>query len=326
MLLQGILFVLGLVGLYFGAEWLVRGASRLARSIGVSALVIGLTVVAFGTSAPELVVSVLAATSGQPDVALGNVVGSNIANVAVILGLTALVCPIGIQRQLVRREIPFMIVVSIALVVFAVDGTLSRFDGGILLAGGAGYVARTVRLSREQPPVVAAEYDELVRAEHLDVVSGSRTREVLRLLFGIVVLVAAARLLVVSAVFFARSLGISELVIGLTIVAIGTSLPELATSLSAAHRKETDIAAGNVVGSNIFNILAILGVAALVHPIAVHPAALREDVPVMVGISVLLLPLAWNRERLGRREGALLVATYVLFAVFLFSRAAPPPL
>lgn len=322
MLLTLLELLAGLALLYAGAEALVRGASRLAASLGVSPLVIGLTVVAFGTSFPELFVSVLGALRAQSDVATGNVVGSNIFNVAVILGLSALARPLQIELRLVRLEMPIMIVVSFGLAALLLDGRVSRLDGAILLAAFAGYVAAVLRGSREEaPPAVETEFREFESATLLIRGLGRTVPQLLLIGVGLAALVGGAHLLVESAMAIARAVGISELVIGLTVVAGGTSLPELATSLVAAARRESDIAVGNIVGSNIFNILAILGVASLVRPLDAAPALLRFDVPVMIGIAVLLVLLSWTGSRLTRWEGGLLLATYVAYLGALVARA-----
>jgi cation:H+ antiporter len=255
-------FALGLVALVVGAELLVRGASKLALSFGISSLVVGLTVVAFGTSAPEMAVSVQSSWSGRVDIALGNVVGSNIFNVLVILGLSALVTPLVVHQQVIRQEVPVMIGVSLLLWALALDGGISRWEGILLAALVVGYTVLLIRQSRRETAAVQAE----VEAEYQEAFDGPPRgwdshwgAQALLILAGLALLVAGAQWLVEAAVGFARQFGVSELIIGLTIVAAGTSLPEVATSVMAAIRGERDIAVGNVVGSNIFNILAVLG-------------------------------------------------------------------
>jgi cation:H+ antiporter len=320
-----LLFLLGVAGLYGGAEALVRGAARLARSIGVSALVVGLTVVAFGTSAPELVVSLLAAVRHQPGVAIGNVVGSNIANIGLILGVSALARPMQVQMRLIRLEMPLMIGASLLLPLLALDGALGRADGGIFLAGFAAYLVLMLRAARKEPAAVEREYEDFESAGRRDEPSRDaqrrRTGDALMVIGGIAVLVVAADLLVGSAVFLARALGISEVVIGLTIVAVGTSLPELATSLVAALRGESDIAVGNIVGSNIFNVLSILGVSSLVRPIAVDASLFRFELPAMVLLAALLPLLGRAQRRLGRAHGALLLVLYAAITWHMVLRA-----
>lgn len=313
------LFIGGLTALYFGAEWLVRGSARLARSFGISAVVVGLTVVAFGTSAPEAVVSTLAALSGQGDIALGNVVGSNMINIGVILGVSAGIYPLFVDTRLLRREVPFMVAVSLLVLILALDGTLSRLNGLMLLAAFAGYLVFVLAEARAEPEELEKHYRELGEEERLEPQGRKRAVDVGLIALGLVMLVVGAQALLQSAIFFARALGVSEIVIGVTIVAIGTSLPELATSLVAALRRESAIALGNVVGSNIFNALFILGIASTAHPLRVHAQLIRFDLPVMIGFAFVLLPLALlgSRLKIGRIEGAILVATYAGYAWFV---------
>lgn len=317
MLIRGLLFGLGLLLLYGGAEALVRGASRLARDLGVSAVVVGLTVVAFGTSMPELVVSLLAVSAERSDVAIGNVVGSNIANIALILGLSALICPLRVESRLVGREIPLMILVSAAFVAMTLDRTLGRLDAALLLLGFVGYLALVLRSARAAPPGMEAAY----AAFDPTAAGGSRLRDLGMVALGLAGLIAGAHLLVDASVWFARHLGVPELLVGLTVVAVGTSLPELATSAVAAFRRETDIAVGNIVGSNLFNILAILGVSGTVRPLRSELSLLRFEFPVMLGVAALLLPLAWSRFEIQRWEGAVLVTGYAVFLYVLVARA-----
>jgi cation:H+ antiporter len=315
MLIDVGMFLGGLVALYFGAEWLVRGAARLARTIGISALVIGLTIVAFGTSAPELVVTTLAALRGQPDVAVGNVVGSNIVNIAVILGLSAAVSVVRVQPGIIMREMPIMIAAAIALVALGADGTIGRLDAGLLLAGFLAFLLYMLAIARrgEPTPALETEFEEFEQEHGMVPARPNRARDLLLIAIGLVALVAGAELLVRSAVSFARAAGVSELLIGLTIVSIGTSLPELATSVVAALHREADIAVGNVVGSNIFNVLAVLGIAPLIHPIAVDRSLYSFEMWVMVGLSLALPVLARTGMRIARIEGMLLLAGYVAF-------------
>ncbi|MGA7178288.1 MAG: calcium/sodium antiporter [Thiobacillaceae bacterium] len=320
-------FVLGLAALIVGAELLVRGASKLALSFGISALVVGLTVVAFGTSAPEMAVSVQSAWSGRMDIALGNVVGSNIFNVLVILGLSALITPLVVHQQVIRQEVPIMIGVSLLLWALAADGGISRWEG-ILLAGlVAGYTILLVRQSRRETAAIEAE----AKAEYEAAFDGTPRGwdahwgvQVLLILAGLALLVAGAQWLVEAAVGFARQLGVSELIIGLTIVAAGTSLPEVATSVMAAIRGERDIAVGNVVGSNIFNIVAVLGLSASVAPadLAVAPSMLAFDIPVMVAVAVACLPVFFTEGRVARWEGALFLGLYAAYALYLILDAS----
>jgi cation:H+ antiporter len=320
MLLQTILFCVGAAGLYFGAEWLVRGSSRLACSFGVSPLVVGLTVVALGTSAPELVVSTLAALRGDGGVAVGNVVGSNILNLALIVGVAALLMPLQVQMRLVFRESPVMVAAALSLPILAWDGLLSRVDGAILAAAFAGYLVFVVRSARHEPEAVQAEYAEFGELQGHVSETETRGRDTGLLLVGLAVLAVGAQLLVDAAVFFARAAGVSDAVVGLTVVALGTSLPELATSVVAALKKEADIALGNAIGSNVFNSLIILGTASLARPIVVDRALFDFEVPVMLAVSIVFPLLAYARRPLRRPEGAFLLACYAAFTGVLLVR------
>lgn len=309
-------FFAGLALLILGADLMVRGASRLSLSFGISPLVIGLTVVAFGTSAPELAVSVRGAFTGQADIALGNVVGSNIFNVLCILGLSALVAPLIVDRQVVRQEVPIMIGLSLLLWLLALDGHISRGNGLLLIALLAAYNGflfwQVRRRSRRQVSVELELPEDSCWDRHWAVQVGL-------VVFGLILLVLGARWLVESAVAFAAALGVSELVIGLTIVSAGTSLPEIATSVVAAARGQRDIAVGNVVGSNIFNIVGVLGVTASVAPAAlpVAPALLAFDLQVMVAAAIACLPILFTGHRIARWEGALFLGYYFAYTVYL---------
>ena len=319
MLMQSVLFLVGLVALYFGAEWLVKGAGRLARAYGVSALVVGLTVVAAGTSAPELVVTLLAAVRGQSDVAMGNVVGSNIVNVGVVLGLAAIIRPLVVGMALVRREAPVMVGASVLLLLFARDGLIARWEAAVLLLAFAVYILLTIRLARREPAAVEREFAENEEARGIVPEAAPAWRNAALIAAGLCVLVVGAQLLVGSALYFSRALGVPELIVGVTVVAIGTSLPEIAASLVAAVRGEAEIVLGNVVGSNIFNILLILGAAAMARPVSVARPLLTFEIPVMIGAALLVLPLIYTGRRVERWEGVLLVAGYVAFTAVLVS-------
>jgi cation:H+ antiporter len=302
---------LGLVGLFLGGQWLVTGASRLARSLGISALIVGLTVVAMGTSAPELLVSIDASLRGSPDIAVGNVVGSNIANIGLILGISGLIYPISVHVGLLRREIPIMIVVTLAAFVIFLDGMVSQVEGLLLVGGLIAFLAFMVVSARKEQKVdhhIPEDEDIIPPA------SINRVRELIRLVVGLVVLIIGAQLTVDNAVVMARAWGVSELIIGVTLVAVGTSLPELVTSVMAALRKESDIAIGNVVGSNIFNVLAILGITTFIQPIPVAGQIVRFDGLVMIAFAVLLLPFVMNR-RLSRREAMIFLSAYIVYII-----------
>ena len=318
--------VLGLILLVGGAEALVKSASKLAATVGISPLVIGLTVVAFGTSAPELAVSLQASLSQQVDIALGNVVGSNICNVLFILGLSAMIAPLVVAQQLIRLDVPIMIGVSALVMLFGWDGRIGRSDGVILFLGGIAYTLFLLYQSRrEKNPIVQDEYAQFEQRSH----SSKETLLNLALLIGgLAMLVAGSQMLVYSAVTIATLLGVSQLVIGLTVVAVGTSLPELATSVAASLRGESDIAVGNVVGSNIFNILIVLGLSSAVSPLgtAVSSAAIAFDMPVMIATAGLCLPICMTGNKISRREGGLLLIYYLLYVGYLAVSATNPNL
>jgi cation:H+ antiporter len=317
--LEVLLFlVAGLVMLVTGAELLVRGASRLALRFGISPLVVGLTVVAFGTSSPELAVSVRSGFAGQAGIAVGNVVGSNIFNVLAVLGLAALIAPIVVQQKLVRFEVPLVVALSVLVLLMAQDGRIGPFDGLLLAAGLIAYTVLVIRQSRREAAAVQAEYAK----EFSVAAAGWLARlpvQIALVLGGLGLLVLGATWLVDSAVSIARALKLSEAVIGLTIVAAGTSFPELATSVVAALRGERDIAVGNVVGSSLFNLLGILGVAALVTPggLAVAPGLVFFDIPVMIGVAFACLPIFGSGHRIARWEGALFLGYYAVYVTYL---------
>ena len=316
-------FVLGLVILAFGAEMFIRGAVRIARKLGVSPFIIGLTLVGFGTSAPELVVNLSAANNGEPNLAIGNVVGSNIANVGLILGIAALIRPLKAQSRLLRVEIPIVIVASLAFWYMAYDdGIISRIDALILL-GGFVAVSIYIAFSAKNAP---HELEEAVEANpHKD----STFVSIIMLLIGLVALVGGAELMVETAVGVATQMGVSPLIIGVTIVAIGTSLPELAATLAAAYRGQADIAVGNIVGSNMFNILLIIGTTGTIIPLTVDHDAIYREFPIMVGFMVLSFLVIVKGLKIHRWEGFMLLALYIGFLVWqvMLAQSAPelPP-
>jgi len=305
-MLIALLLLTGLVALYFGAEWLVRGGASLAVRLGVTPLLVGLTVVAYGTSTPELIVSSTAAAQGQGAIAIGNVVGSNIFNIGFILGLTALVAPMRVQLQLLRFDTPVMVGVALLFLLFFRDGSIQRWESLVFLAGIVLYTVVNVRLARRQASAdVRQEFDDSVPKP-----TGSPWTDTGLIVAGLATLVLGSRLFVTGAVDLARLFDISDAVIGLTIVAAGTSLPELASSLMAAWRKQPDIAIGNVVGSNIYNILAILGVSGMLASPVNGQGVSLTDTLIMIGFSAVLLVIAWSGFTLRRWEGALLLALY----------------
>ncbi len=310
-------FLAGIVLLFFGAEALVRGSARLAASFGISPLVVGLTVVAFGTSSAELAVSLMSAFDGAGDLAFGNVVGSSTFNILLILGASAIITPLVVQQKLVRVDVPVMIGAGVLMGVLGRDEVIDFSDGLILATLLITYIVYSIWQERREPPEVEEEYaNEYGAAQGL---KGARWWNALMAFAGLIMLVLGSNWLVEGAVAMARSYGISELIIGLTIVSIGTSLPELATSVMAAFRGERDIAVGNVVGSNIFNIFCVLGFTGLVAPsgVSVEPVALAFDVPVMLAAMIACLPIAFTDNRVDRWEGVLLVAYAVAYVTYL---------
>ena len=326
-LMTFVYLIAGLVLLVAGAEVLVRGAAKLAAQFGISPLIIGLTVVAFGTSAPETAVSVQASLNGSGDIAIGNVVGSNIANVLLILGLTALVAPLIVSRQLIRLDVPIMIGASLVTYALAWDGSLSRLDGVLLFSAVVAYTLFLIISSRREKAVgtddeFAKEFGLNEPAKpHAGLINAGLV------VVGLVLLVLGSNFLVEGAVALARALGLSELVIGLTVIAVGTSLPELATSVLAAIRGERDIAVGNIVGSNIFNLLCVLGLASLVSPqaIAVSSSALAFDFPVMIAVAVACLPIFFAGYTINRWEGLLFLAYYIAYTLYLVMSSTGRP-
>lgn len=298
--------VLGIIILVGGGELLVRGAATLARTLGISPMVVGLTVVALGTSAPELIVCVLASVRGQPDICAGNVVGSNVLNVLFVLGATAMICPLQSSAAFVRREVPIALAAALLFWGMSYDGAVSRLDAGVLVLLLVGYMAMTVWIARAESTPVAEEY--------ADMQSAGRKRGLLLNLFliaiGLAALAWGADLFLGGAVAIAKHLKISEAVIGLTLVAFGTSVPELAACLIAALRKHPDICLGNLVGSCIYNVLAIIGVSGLVTPLPIGGEMFRLHMPVMIGATILLLVFVATGLRVSRKEGAALLVCY----------------
>jgi cation:H+ antiporter len=318
LILDLVLFAAGLTALYFGAEWLVGGSSRLATTYGVSPVVVGLTIVAFGTSAPELVVSGLASLRGSGDIAVGNVVGSNIANIALILGISALIRPIAVQRGLMVRDVPIMIGFSALFLFVAMNLSISRVEGVLLLGLFVIYML-WVGLSALRESEAAKELAQKEQ-DLFDSMPGGRPkpgRDIVYTVLGTITLVIGAQMLVGAATSIAREMGISEVIIGMTLVAFGTSVPELAASVAASIRGEAQIVIGNIVGSNIFNISLILGTSAVLRPLPIDPSIIWLEGPIMVGLSVILFPFTFTRLCLNRWEGGALLAGYGAFVAFV---------
>ena len=311
--------VIGVVGLVGGAELLVKGAATIASKLGIAPVIIGLTVVAFGTSAPELAVSVSAAVGGNADVALGNVVGSTIGNIVLILGASAVVGGLAVQQRIIRFDIPVLIVVSLIAFVMALDNSIGRIDGVILFVGIVVYVGWLVREARGERSDIVAEYTESVETLEGAAIERPLWFNITLVVAGLAVLVVGSQLLVNAATDIAEAAGVSDLVIGLTVVAIGTSLPELATSILAAIRGQRDIAVGNVIGSNLFNLLSVLGLTSIVASdgIPVSDVSLRLDFPVMLAATIVLVPIVWNGFQIKRWEGFVLIAFYAAYVAYL---------
>ncbi len=312
----------GFILLVWGADRLVAGASATARNLGVSPLIIGLTIVAFGTSAPEMIVSGVASYQGKPGLAVGNAIGSNIANIGLVLGITALIYPLRVESQTLKREYPLLMLVMIVCFIMAADLKFSRLEGWLLLAGFVGLILWMIRLGMRKEPE-----DPLAQEFEAEIPSDMPMKTALTwLLVGVTVLPLSSHFLVNGALNIARMLEVSETIIGLTIVALGTSLPELAASLTSALRKEDDLAIGNVIGSNMFNILGVLGIAATITPVEFDDTILKQDIPVMFLFTVMLFFMAYGIKgpgRISRRSGALLLSLFLLYQVMVWLTAAP---
>jgi cation:H+ antiporter len=315
-------FIVGLTFLIIGAEALVRGASQISVTFGVSPLIIGLTVVAFGTSAPELAVSIKSALSGQANIALGNVIGSNIFNVLFILGISALIIPLVVSQKLIRFDVPFMIMVSVIVFIFSFDELISQIDGLILISILVAYLLFLIFQGRKEITAIKETHiQEFVvtnKAWH------SALKNIGLVLVGLLLLIGGSRWLVDSAVYFAQYLGVSDLIIGLTIVAAGTSMPEVVTSIIAAVRGERDVAVGNVVGSNIFNLLGVLGITSIVAPsgIEVAPSVITFDFPIMIAVAFICLPIFFTGGTISRNEGGVLLMYYIVYCMYLILAAS----
>ena len=313
LLMIAILIVGGLVLLFFGADWLVKGAVTMALHLGLSPLIVGLTVVALGTSLPEALVSVQASLDNQGGIALGNVIGSNILNIALILGLSALIQPLKVDSHLVKADVPLLVGASFLLMVLLEDFHISRMEGALLLLGIVFYVCGNIMTVKRTSP----EEDKIEGMEIPEDPSNNLLRDIGFLILGLIALAFGSNFLVSGAVDLARIWGLSEALIGLTIVSIGTGTPELATALMAAYRKTADIAIGNAVGSNLFNIMFVVGLAGLVAPMDATGIN-SSDLYVMFGLTILLLPTVWTGLVLDRKEGLLFVAIYVAYIYYLW--------
>lgn len=319
-----LMFAAGLAALVVGADILVRGASRLALSFGISPLVVGLTIVAFGTSAPEVAVSAGAVLNGQTGLAMGNVVGSNIFNVLFILGLSALIAPLVVHVQLIRQEVPILIGASLLLLILSLDGRISLLDGGLFFGLLLAYTVFLVVQSRRETQAAQAEFDAELHAPPAGAWDARLPVQIALIVAGLGLLVLGSDWLVTSAVAFAQALGVSDLVIGLTIVAAGTSMPEVATSVAAALKGERDIAVGNVVGSSTFNILGCLGLSGLVAGsagLAVAPSLLAFDIWVMLAVALACLPIFLSGREIARWEGAVFLGYYMAYVSYLILAA-----
>lgn len=309
LVLLGVIFVVGLVVLYYGAEGTLHGAVSIAQRLGVSRLVIGLTLVAFGTSCPELSLDISAALRGNTALAFGDLVGSNIANIGLILAVGAIICPLKVRMRLLRAEVPIAIATSLVVLGLSMDGAISRQDGIIMLAAFVLFVGYSYRAARQE----SAEVKEDLRDAAAEMTT---KRSAAYLTAGLIGLVIGAQMMVYAAVEFATLAGVSELMIGLTIVALGTSLPELATSVVAARRGDADIVVGNVIGSNIFNLLLIVAIVAVIEPVPVQATSLQVDLPVMIAFVALLVPIMLRGMVVSRWEGAVLLSGYAAFLIW----------
>lgn len=314
MLLDALQFAIGLVVLYFGADWLIRGAASLALRFGLRPLVVGLTVVALGTSMPEFVTNFIAATAGEDDLALGNILGSNIANIALILGLSAMVLPLNVSPPVLRKEYPILAAAMVGFYVLSRDGLIDRGDSILLVSGLVGLLVFLVYDARRENGIPVADPEAIAT----DILLPA-WKKTLFIAGGIVMLTVGARLMVSGAVNIASALGVPSIVVGLTIVAIGTSLPELAASVMAAVRQETDMSVGNILGSNLLNVLFVVGSIGLIRPLRVEPTSIDVHFPVMLLFTAALLPIARSRYQISRFEGALLTAGFLGYMIYLIA-------
>ena len=311
-----VLFIGGVGVLYFGAEWLVRGSARLAASLGMSPIVVGLTVVSMGTSAPELVISVVASLGGSHDLAVGNVMGSNLANVGLVLGISAILRPLKVSARVVTREVPVMILITALLLPVIWSGRIVRFEGFLLVGMLVAYLAFVLRTAKTEDTEALDEYKDYTKGT-VGPYSWRAARDAGLIMMGIAALLLGAFVIQDTALALAEAMGISELVIGVTLVSIGTSLPELATCAVAAFRREADIAVGNILGSNVFNIAGVLGITSIISPLEVSPEVLRSEFPAVVAITVLMMPIVREDLPIRRREGVLLLSAYAALGAWI---------
>lgn len=308
--INALLMIVGLAMLYYGANWLIRGSVAIARKLKLSQLVIGLTIVAYGTSTPELVVSIVSAIEGRSEILLGNVVGSNIVNIGLIIGLSAIMLPLVVQRSTIRKEVPIMIGIAFLIFPLSADGKVSQLEGGILVAALMAFTYFSYKQTQKE------NLDASSNGQTIQSVTDSSMKAILLMVIGIILLSAGAFLTVDNAVILANALGVSERIIGLTVVAIGTSLPELFTSVVAARKGNTDISIGNIVGSNIYNIIGIVGISSTIAAVTVHPSIISDYI-VMILFSLVLLPLMRSGFVISRYEGFALVSGYVIYLVII---------
>lgn len=320
MLLAVTLLIVGLILLVWSADKLVYGAAAIAKNVGISPLIIGMTILAMGSSAPEMMVSATAALTGKTDTAVGNVLGSNIANIALILGISAMVKPLSISSGILRRELPLMIGVTLLTGVLLWDSNLGFYEGVLLFVLFAVFILAMIKISRSEKN----KNDALIEEQESEVPEGvSNKSAALWLIVGLILLPVSADLLVNNAVIIAKYFGMSDLVIGLTIIAIGTSLPELAASLAGILKGEDDMAVGNIIGSNVFNILAVMGLPGILHPSVLNSYAMSRDYWVMLAVSLLLVVMALGKSRsINRIEGAILFLCFIAYQAYLFMNMA----
>jgi cation:H+ antiporter len=324
MLAQIVILLIALIALVWSADKFVYGASSLARNLGISPMIIGLTIVAMGSSAPEMMVAATAALQGNPDTAIGNAIGSNITNIALVLGLTALLKPLTVSSQTIKREIPLILLVTALGYWLLSDNHFNFIEGVFLMLGFVTYITTLLVITLKKTQKKPSDDPLIIEAEQEVAAASSLKTSLLWLLLGIIILPLSAHFLVSASVFIAKAFGLSDLVIGLTIIAIGTSLPELAASIMSIIKKEDDLALGNIIGSNIFNILAVLPLAGLIAPGSIDPLASSRDAPYMLGVTLILLILCFSRQqgafRITRAKGLILLISFIAYQVLLFSQ------